>query len=134
MAIKSKELLQGLSREKLKSYIFFLTQKYVVAYVQNDRADYDIAIEQLFFIREEYGDKYVNLDAFIYFCLSVNAGEQLKEFHGNKQSFELEPLFKVDLLEDNVEELPFDIKNIFNKQRIRERYNAKGTREHVEKA
>ena len=132
MVIKSKELLRGLSREQLKPYIFFLTQKYIVGYTQNDRANYDIAIEQLFFIREEYGEKYVNLDAYIYFCLSVNANEQLKQFHGDKELFELEPLFKVDLLEDNVEELPFDIKNIFNKERIRERYNAKRTREHVE--
>ena len=132
MAIKSKELLRGLSREQLKPYIFFLTQKYYVGYLQNDRASYDMAIEQLFFIVEEYGDKYVNLDGFICFCMCVNAGAHLKEFHGEKETFELEPLFKLDLLEDNVEELPFDIKNIFNKERIRERYNAKRTREHVE--
>ncbi|MBQ7851302.1 MAG: hypothetical protein IJ342_00250 [Muribaculaceae bacterium] len=134
MVIKSKEVLQGLSTKKLKSYIFFLTQKYIVSYVQNDRAGYELAIEQLFFIVEEYGDKYVNLDGFICFCLCVHSCEQLKEFHGNKQVFALEPLFKMDLLEDDVEELPFDIKNIFNKERIRERYNEKRTCEHVEKA
>ena len=133
MAIKSKELLRGLSKDKLKSYIFFLTQKYYDGYLQNDREGYDIAIEQLFFIVEEYGDKYVNLDGFICYCLYLNANVVMLKTT-KQYNFKLEPLFKMDLNEDNVEELPFDIKNIFNKQRIRERYNAKRTCEHVEKA
>lgn len=131
MAIKSKELLQGLSKSKLKSYIFFLTKKYYESYLNGDVEAFDSAIEQLFFIVEEYGDKYVNLQGFMCYCLYINANDVL--MNGNdKQVFSLDPLFKMDLLNEDVEELAHDIKNIFNKQRIKERYNAKRTREHVE--
>ena len=131
MVIKSKELLQGLSKTKLKSYIFYLTKKYYETYKAGDVEAFDRAIEQLFFIVEEYDDKFVNLRGFICYCLYINANDVLMK--GNdKQVFSLDPLFKMDLLNEDVEELAHDIKNIFNKQRIKERYNAKRTREHVE--
>lgn len=132
MATKSKELLKGLSKDKLKSLIFYLTQKYYEGYIDNDREVYDFAIEQLFFIVEEYADEYVNLQAYICFCLYINANAVIVKGETELQKFTLEPLFKVDLLEDDVEELAHDIKNIFNKERIKERYNAQATREHVE--
>lgn len=121
MAIKNKEMLQDLSTGKLMSYIFFLTQKYYVAYVQDDPQAYDFAVEHLFFIKEQYGDKYVNLDGFICYCLYLNGKRELTS--GDKpRGVRLEPLFKMELLEDEAEELTHDIKNIFNKERIKERY------------
>jgi len=131
MAIKSKVLLQDLSKDKLKPLIFYLTKRYYEAYVEGDVEAYNMAIEQLFVIVEEYGDKYVNLNGFVCYCLYLNANNELMQANDG-QAFKLEPLFKMDLLEDDVEELAFDIKNIFNKERIKERYNAKRTREHVE--
>ena len=70
MAIKSTDVLRNLSRDKLKQYIFYLTQKYYESYKKGDVEAYDIAINQLFFIVEEYDDKYVNLNGFICYCLS----------------------------------------------------------------
>ena len=130
MATKSKVLLQDLSKDKLKSLIFYLTKRYYESYKENDVEAYEIAIEQLFVIVEEYDDTYVNLKGFICYCLYLNANVELMKEHD--QDFQLDPLFKMDLLEDNVEELAHDIKNIFNKERIKERYNAKRTCEHVE--
>lgn len=132
MATNNKEILQGLSKNKLKSYIFFLTAKYYTAFKNNDVEGYELAIEQLFFIVEEYDNKFVNLQGFICFCFYLNANNTVTQDHVER-AFNLDPLFKMDLLEDDVEELPFDMRNIFNKQRIRERYNEKRTREHVEK-
>lgn len=127
MAIKSKAVLQGLSKDKLKSLIYFLTKRYYEAYKDNDVEAYDMAIEQLFFIFEEYNDKFVNLQGFVCYCLYLNANVELMKNNSDEQAFKLDPLFKMDLLDEDVEELPFDIKNIFNKQRIRERYNEKRT-------
>lgn len=133
MAIKSTDILMNLSKNKLKSYIFYLTKRYYDSFKQNDVEAYELSIKHLFFIVEEYGDKYVNLQGFICYCLYLNANAEITNDH-DKRTFELKPLFKVDLHEDDVEELPFDMRNIFNKQRIKERYNEKRTREHVEKA
>lgn len=131
METKNKQLLQGLSKDKLKSLIFYLTKKYYTAYIDNDVEAYNIAIEQLFFIVEEYDEKYVNIYGFVSYCLHLNANVELTKQH-KEQVFELEPLFKMDLLEDDVEELGHDIKNIFNKERIKERYYEKRTRELIE--
>ena len=130
MAIKKNDVLRNLSRDKLKQYIFYFTKQYYVAFKENDAAAYDRAIAHLFFIVEEYGDKYVNLDGFICYCLYLNANVELTE--DMEKDFRLEPLFKMDLLEDDVEELNHDIKNIFNKERIKERYDAKRTRKETE--
>lgn len=130
MVIKSKALLQDLSKDKLKSYIFYLTKKYYESYKDNDVEAFERTIEHLFFIVEEYDDKYVNLYGFMAYCLYLNANVEVMKKHDHQ--IKLDPLFKMDLLEDNVEELAFDIKNIFNKDRIKERYNAKRTCEHVE--
>ena len=131
MAIKSKDVLRNLSKDKLKQYIFYLTNKYYESFKNNDFEAYELAIEQLFFIFEEYGDKFVNLQGFVAHCLYMNAIAELNNA-GGQHSFKLEPLFKMDLLNEDVEELAHDIKNIFNKQRIKERYNAKRTHENVE--
>lgn len=131
MATKSRDIIKGLSKDKLKSLIFYLTQRYYETFKSNDVQGFDRAVEQLFFIVEEYADKYANLEGFICFCLYLNANVEVSAGH-EAQAFSLHPLFKMDLREDNVEELAFDIKNIFNKERIRERYNEKRTREHVE--
>ena len=131
MAIKSIDVLTNLSREKLKQYIFYLTQKYYSSYLDNDVEAFDRAVEQLFFIVEEYGDKYVNLQGFICYCLYLNANVEVMKKH-DQQKFSLDPLFKMDLLDDDVEGLAHDIKNIFNKERIKERYYEKRTREFIE--
>jgi len=120
-----------LSKDKLKQLIFYLTKRYYEAYKTGDVEAYDKAIEQLFFIFQEYNDKYVNLQGFMCYCLYLNANVELMNAN-DKQVFALDPLFKMDLLDEDVEELPFDIKNIFNKQRIRERYNEKRTRALIE--
>ena len=131
MAIKSKDVLSNLSKDKLKQYIFYLTKQYYEHYREGDVEAFDRAIEQLFFIVEEYGDKYVNLDGFVCYCMYLNANVEVMKLQG-QQSFALDPLFKMDLLEDDVEELPFDIRNIFNKERIKERYYEKRTRELID--
>lgn len=131
MAIKSKDLLMNLSKDKLKSYIFYLTKKYYESYKENDVEAYNIAIEQLFFLVEEYDDKYVNMQGFICYCLYLNANVEVMKTH-EQQAFPIEPLFKMDLLNEDVEELGHDIKNIFNKQRIKERYYEERTRELIE--
>lgn len=133
METKSKVLLRDLSKDKLKSLIFYLTQRYYEAYLNNNVKEYDTAIEQLFYIVEEYDSKFVNLKGFICYCLYLNANAELMKVN-SQQTFKLEPLFKMDLKEEDVEELAHDIKNIFNKERIKERYNAKRTREDVEQA
>lgn len=130
MAIKNKDVLCNLSKDKLKSYIFYLTKKYYESYLNDDFEAYSLAIEQLFFIVEEYADIYVNVYGFICYCLHMNANVELMKKHD--QQFALEPLFKYDLLEEDVEELSHDIKNIFNKERIKERYYEKRTRELIE--
>lgn len=131
METKSKELLKDLSRDKLKQYIFYLTKKYYESYINNDVEAYDIAIEQLYFVIEEYGDTYVNLNGFMCYCLYLNANVEVMKKH-DQQAFPLDPLFKMDLLMEDVEELGHDIKNIFNKERIKERYYEKRTRELIE--
>ena len=131
MAIKNIDVLTNLSKDKLKQYIFYLTQKYYMSYKERDFKAYNLALEQLFFIVEEYDDKYTNLQGFICYSLYLNANVELMK-KDDQLTFKLDPVFKMDLLENDVEDLPFDIKNIFNKQRIRGRYNAKRTCEHVE--
>ena len=131
MAIKNKDVLTNLSRERLKPYIFYLTKQYYETHAKGDVEAHDRAIEQLFFIFEEYGDKYVNLEGFVCYCMYLNANVEVMKAH-DQQAFALDPLFKMDLLEDDVEELAHDIKNIFNKERIKERYYEKRTREFIE--
>ena len=131
MAIKSTDVLRNLSKDKLKQYIFFLTKKYYDSFKNNDVEAYDLAIEQLYFIMEEYDEKFVNLKGFVCYCLYLNANVEVMKHH-EQQNFELEPLFKMDLLMEDVEELGHDIKNIFNKERIKERYYEKRTRELIE--
>ena len=126
-----KDVMKNLSKDKLKQFIFYLTKKYYESFKDNDVDAYDIAIEQLYFVIEEYGDKYVNLNGFVCYCLYLNANVEVMKNH-DQQAFPLDPLFKMDLLNEDVEELGHDIKNIFNKERIKERYYEKRTRELIE--
>lgn len=132
MAINSFDVLRNLSKDKLKQYIFYLTKRYYETYKNNDNEAFERVINQLYFLVEEYGDKYVNLNGFVCYCLYLHANVEVMQAHEEQRTFSLDPLFKMDLLEDDVEELAHDIKNIFNKQRIKERYNEKRTCEHVE--
>lgn len=131
MVTKNEDVLRNLSKDKLKQYIFYLTQKYYTCYNEGDVDGFDRTIEQLFFIAEEYGDKYDNMDGFVAYCLYLSANVELMKTN-SAQAFALDPLFKMDLRAGDVEELPFDLKNIFNKQRIKERYYEKRTRELIE--
>ena len=132
MAIKSKDILDlnVLSKDKLKSYIFYLTKKYYESYLNDDVEGYNIAIEQLFYVVEELEDTYVNVYGFICYCLHMNANVELMKEHDRQ--FNLDPLFKYDLIEEDVETLSHDIKKIFNKERIKERYYEKRARTFIE--
>ena len=126
MVSKTSEVLRDLPFDKLKQYIFYLTQRYYSTYLADDIEAHNTITEQLYVIMEEYNAKYCNLDGFVCFCLYLNGNVELMRATEDK-AFMLEPLFPMELKEEDVEELPFDIKNIFNKERIRERYNEKRT-------
>ena len=127
MATKTETLLHDLTKDKLESYIVYLTSKYYSTYLEGDVEGHRIVIEQLYFILNEYDVKYDNLEAFICFYMYINANKTIMQEHD--KAIMLNPLFKVGLSNDDVNELAFDIKNIFNKERIKERYECKRKRQ-----
>ena len=133
MAIKSKEVLQDLSKDKLKSYIFNLTKKYYVSFIEGDEETFNNTLELLHEVIDEYNLTYVNLQGFTFFCLYLNANIIMTKASSN-DSFELKNIFKYDLLEDDdfEDDLHHDIKNIFNKERVKERYYEKRTSQFIE--
>lgn len=125
-----KDVMKNLSKDKLKSYIFFLTKQYYEFYVKRDEDSFNNAIELLQSVIDEYSETYVNLHGFVFYCLYLNANIILNKAGANKK-FELKNIFTYDLLEDDnfEDDLHHDIKNIFNKERVRERYYEKKTSE-----
>lgn len=121
-----KDVIVNLSKDKLKSYIFYLTKKYYESYLAGDEKAFNQVFSQLYVLHDEYKDTYVNLLGYIYFCLNVNANTIVMNEHEDIE-FKLKYLANYDLYEDEEleEDLKFDIKNIFNKERIRERYDEK---------
>ena len=126
-------VISNLSKDKLKKYIFYLTRKYYETYMAKDENAFNETIETLMEVIGAYRETYVNLMGFIYYCLYLNSILIISEKTDNKE-FSLKNISKYDLLEDDdfEDELSHDIKNIFNKDRIRRRYYEKGISEFVE--
>ena len=123
-----KDVISNLSKDKLKQYIFHLTQKYYVSYIEGDEKTFNHSLEQLHEISNEYNLTYSNLKGYIFFCFYVNANNIISKASSNEK-FSLVKAFNYDLIEDEdfEDDLRHDIKEIFNKERIKERYNEKTT-------
>lgn len=128
-----KDMMKNLSKDKLKQYLFHLTKKYYMSFIEGDEDTFNSTIERLHEVIDEYSLTYVNLQGFIFYCLYLNANVIMTKASSNN-SFELTNLFTYDLFEDEdfEDDLRHDIKEIFNKERIKERYYEKRTSELVE--
>ena len=128
-----KDVLKNLSKDKLKSYLFNLTKKYYMSYIEGDEETFNNTLELLHGVIDEYSLTYVNLQGFTFFCLYLNANVIMTKASSNDM-FELKNIFNYDLLEDEnfEDDLRHDIKEIFNKERIKERYYEKRTSELIE--
>lgn len=120
------DVLKNLSKDKLKQYIFNLTKSYYLSFIEGDEESFNTSFEQLHFILSEYELIYDNLRGFIMYCFYLNANEIMMKASSNEM-FSLVKLFDYDLLEDDdfEDDLRHDIKNIFNKERVKERYYEK---------
>lgn len=123
-----KDVLKNLSKDKLKQYISYLTKQYYVSYIEGDEEIFNNTLTHLTNIVREYELTYVNLQGFVFYCMYKNANLIMMKA-GSNNSFELKDVFTYDLLEDDnfEDELHHDIKNIFNKDRVKERYYEKRT-------
>lgn len=121
------DVLSNLSKDKLKKYLFYLTKKYYQTYMKGDEKGFNETIEKIMEVISHYRETYVNLMGFIYYCLYLNAIIIISEKTGNDE-FSLQNIAKYDLMEEDdfEDELHHDIKNIFNKDRVRARYYEKG--------
>lgn len=128
-----KDVIKNLSKDKLKSYIFNLTKKYYMSYIEGDEETFNNTLELLHGVIDEYSLTYVNLQGFTFFCLYLNANVNVMKTSSDN-SFELKNIFAYDLLEDDdfEEDLHHDIKEIFNKERVKERYYEKRASQFIE--
>ena len=126
-------VMSNLSKGKLKKYLFYLTRKYYETYMANDEKGFNETIETLMEVIGAYRETYVNLMGFVFYCLYLNAVLIISEKSGNDE-FSLKNISKYDLMEDDdfEEELSHDLKNIFNKERVKRRYYEKGISESFE--
>ena len=129
-----KDVIKNLSKDKLKSYIFYLTKKYYKTFIEGDEEAFNNNLEQIYAIINEYRDTYVNLMGFVFYCLQLNANVIMMKSSNN--SFELRNIAKYDLFEDDTfeDDLRHDIKEIFNKERVKERYYEKRTSELIKQS
>ena len=127
------DVISNLSKEKLKKYLFYLTRKYYESYLQDDEDAFNESIENLMDVISEYREEYINLMGYIYYCLYLNSILIMSEKAPNDK-FSLKNIAKYDLIEDDGEdeELSHDMRNIFNKDRVRRRYFEKGISESFE--
>ena len=127
------DVISNLSKDKLKKYLFHLTRKYYESYISGDEKAYNESIEKIMEVIGAYRETYINLMGYIYYSLYLNSILIISEKTGNDE-FSLQNIAKYDLMEDDEfeEELSHDIKNIFNKDRIRRRYFEKGISESIE--
>lgn len=126
------DVISNLPKGKFKKYLFHLTRKYYEAYLEDDEDAFNETIENLMDVISEYREDYVNLMGYVYYSLYLNAILIITEKTPEK-SFSLKNISKYDLLEDDEEEeLHHDLKNIFNKDRVRRRYYEKGIEESFE--
>lgn len=124
---KQKDILLNLSEEDLKQYILYLTNSYYVSFKNNDVKAYEYNLNLLNDVVGHYKDKYPNIIGFVYYNLFINANVIIAE--ASDSTVKLIKPFKYGLYESEEmeEELTHDIKKIFNKDRIRARYNEKST-------
>ena len=127
------DVLSNLSKTKLKKYLFYLTRKYFETYMANDEDSFNETIETIMEIIGIYRETYINLMGFIYYCFYLNSILIISEKTGNDE-FSLKNIAKYDLMEDDEfeEELSHDMRNIFNKERVRRRYFEKGISQSIE--
>jgi len=123
-----KELLSNLGKDNLKQYIFYLTKKYYVSYLEGDEETFKTNLDLLNDIILRYNEQYMDLQGFVFYCFFLNANAILSK-QGASNEFALANPFKCDLHEDDEldEDLNHDIKKIFNKERVRARYNEEKT-------
>ena len=121
---KQKELLNNLSESELKQYILYLTRCYYSNFNDNNEKLFNYNLNLLKDITENYKEVYPNIIGFIYYNLFLNANILLSELKADSTIKLIEP-FNYNLYESEEieEELAHDIQKIFNKERIKERYN-----------
>ena len=126
-------VISNLSKDKLKKYLFYLTRKYYETYMAKDEKAFNETIETIMEVIGAYRETYVNLMGYVYYSLYLNAVLIISEKSGNDE-FSLQNIAKYDLMEEDdfEEELHHDIKNIFNKDRIRRRRYERGISESFE--
>ena len=125
---KQKELLINLSENELKQYIVYLTSNYYKAFRNNDNKQFNYNIGLIKDVVDQYKETYPNIIGFVYFNLFLNANLILSDTAPEPKVKLVNP-FNYNLYESEEleEELVHDIKAIFNKERIRARYNEKTT-------
>lgn len=130
---KKKELLSNLNETDLKQYVILLSNDYYKHFKNNDVAEFNNTLNLLKEVVEVYKDKYSNIIGFVYFNLFLNANILLNETDSDSP-IKLTNPFKYNLYKSNEleEELTHDIEKIFNKDRIRARYNEKQTNKKIE--
>ena len=130
---KQKEIITNLTEEELKQYILYLTSCYYDFYKANDVQQFNNNLKLLEEVIDKYKTKYSNIVGFIYFSLYFNSNFVLSEMASDSTDINLTVPFNYNLYEteEETEELTHNIKNIFNKERIRERYNEKRTNKSI---
>ena len=127
------DVISNMDKDKLKKYLYYLTRKYYETYLSKDEKGFNESIEKIMDVISEFRETYVNLMGFVFYCFYLNSILVISERTDNEE-FHLKNISKYDLLEDDdfEEELHHDIKNIFNKDRIRRRRYEKGISESFE--
>jgi len=130
---KQRELLTNLSENELKQYILYLTRSYYTSFREDNEERFNYNLNLLKDIVEHYKETYPNIVGFIYYNLFMNANIIITET-ATDSKIKLNNPFKYDLYESEEmeEELNHDIRKIFNKERIRARYNEKRTNKTIE--
>lgn len=130
---KQKDILLNLSKEDLEQYILYLTNNYYNSFIKSDVKNHEFNINLLKDVIEHYKEKYPNIVGFIYYNLFMNANIKLTEL-ASDSTIKLSNPFKYGLYESEEmeEELTHDIRKIFNKERIRARYNEQQTNKATE--
>ena len=121
---KKKQILANLNESDLKQYIILLTSNYYKAFKENNIDEFNYNLGLLKEVTEIYKDNYANIIGFVYYNLFLNANIILAETKTDSKIKLIEPFnYNLNESEEIEEELSHDIKAIFNKERIRERYN-----------
>lgn len=127
---KQKELIANLTYDDLKKYIVYLTRCYYESYKNNDVRQFENNIQLLEELIEVHKNHYANITGFVYFSLFINSNAIISDMASDSNKIKLGVPFNYNLYEsEEEEELSHDIKKIFNKDRIRARYNEKKAKE-----